>query len=41
MSKVFEKLVSKRMVVAVNELKRTVFTKHKDEYTCAYGDESG
>ena len=35
MSKVFEEIVSNRIMVAIDELERTIFPENKDQYTGA------
>ena len=41
MREVFEKLVSYFIVITINELKCSIFSQSKDEYTCANGNEGG
>ena len=39
MREVFKNLVSYRIVIAINELKCSIFPKSEDEYTCANGND--
>ena len=41
MSKVFKKLVGDLVIITVNELKWSIFSKHKNENTRADGNNDG
>ena len=41
MREVFKNLVNYFIVIAINELKCSIFSQSKDEYTCAKGNDGG